>query len=217
MKKIIGLISLVLIFICLTGCFYDKNNNQNDKVTRSDLVKYMEDKYNDKFEYIDSFDGGLNPNQKYILVSNSKFPGKEIKVIYNKEKDVERYKDNFTQVRYEEETYSLIEESLSKIFNQNFLITHEIVVSNNNFDDNTTFEDFLKSDESGVRFYAVVSPEYQIDSLENLEKTVKEIFGEKFTDCDVNIYFAREKDEFLSFYEIPSWKLEEMKKIEFKI
>lgn len=221
-KKIILCLVMVLSLLYLTrGCFDNKNNvqnnNQNDKVTRSDLVKYMEDKYNDKFEYIASFDGGFDDNQKAIIVSSEKILGKKIYVTYKKENGIETYTDSYTQARYEEETYSLIKESLSKIFNKDFIITHNILRSHNNFNANTTFEDFLKSDESGVHFYAVVSPDYKIDSLENLERTVKEIFEEKFTDCDVNIYFASEKDEFLPFYEIPIWKKDKMKKIEFNI
>ena len=212
-KKIIVCLVVVLSLLYLTsGCFGNKNNDQNDKVTRSDLVKYMEEKYNDKFEYIDSFDGGFDDNQKAIIVSSEKILGKRIYVVYRKENGIETYTDSYTQTRYEEETYSLIKELLSEIFNTDFLITHNILRSTNNFNSNTTFEEFLKSEESNVQFYAVVSPDYKINDLGNLEKSLKEKFEENFADCDVNIYFAREKDEFLPFYEIPYWKKKEMKK-----
>ena len=217
MKKIVSLIMLVFVTSFITGCLFKETEKQNDKVTHSDLIKYMEEKYKDEFEYVDSFDGGFDNNKMDIIVSSKKLLNKEIYVGYENINGIENYTDNYTQLKYEEDTYVLIEESLSKIFDKDFLITHKIVRSNNNFDDNTTFEEFLKSDESGVRFYAVVSPDYKIADLENLERTVKEIFEENFADCDVNIYLARTKDEYLHYDEIPSWKLDELKKIEFEI
>ena len=174
----------------------------------------MQDKYDDNFTYIDSFDGGMNKDQKYIIVSSQKLGDKEIYVLYEKKNEIETYKENYTQIKYEKETYNIIEQTISNIFNKEVIITYRILASQNNFNASTTFEDFLKSEKSGICFYVVVSPDYKIENLKNLNEKVKEEFEKIFTSCYIEIYFANTKDEFLPSDDLPYWKKEEMQKIE---
>lgn len=190
-------------------------SNQNVGV-QEQMIEYMQKKYNDSFTYVDSFDGGFDKDKKDIVVSSEKVPG-DIYVGYRNENGVERYSDNYTQLRFEAETKNVVETLLGEVIEAEMIVTHQIKRSYNHFSGSTTLEEFLKSDAANVCFYAVVSPEYEMADLEELTEMVKAKFGERFSDCSVNIYFANTAEEYMSFNDIPAWKRDEMKAIVIRI
>lgn len=207
----------LILMLGVTGCMGTNNINSNQKQNvREKMIDYMKNKYNDSFVYVNSFDGGLDKNQKDIILTSEKVSG-EIYVGYKCENGIETYSDNYTQLRFQKETKGVVEALLTQAIDNDILVTYRIRRSNNNFSDSTTFEEFLSSDVSAVCFYAVVSPEYTIGDLEQLTKTLNEKFSEKFSDCSVNIYFASSEEDFTNFDDIPSWKKDEMKTIEFTV
>ena len=199
----------------------NENNKINNKTNRTQtidgIVSYMEDKYDDTFEYVNSFDGGFDVNQIAVILSSKKIVDEKIYVVYENVDGVVTYKDNYTQIKYEAQTYDLIKKLLTQTISEEILLTHRVLRSKNNYSAHTTFDDFLKSTSSNVGFYAIVSPDYVINDILTLEEEIKKVFKENFSSCSVNIYFARTEDEYLPFDDVPLWKLEEMKKIAFQI
>lgn len=207
----------LILMLGVTGCMGTNNinSNQNENV-REKMIDYMENKYNDTFVYVNSFDGGLDKNQKDIILTSEKVSG-EIYVGYKCENGIETYSDNYTQLRFQKETKSTIESILAQVIDEEILVTYRIRRSNNNFSDTTTYDEFLNNDASAVCFYAVVSPEYIVGDVDQLTKLFSEKFSETFSDCSVNLYFASDKEGFTNYDDIPSWKKDEMKVIEFVV
>lgn len=221
LKRISIIFFTLVLMLGVTGCMENENNKINNKTSRTQvidgIVSYMEDKYDDTFEYVNSFDGGFDTNQIAIILSSEKLVDKKIHVVYENVDGMAIYEDNYTQLKYEAQTYDLIKELLTQTINKEILLTHRVLRSKNNYSSHTTFEDFLKSSSSNVGFYAIVSPDYVLNDMLTLEEEVKKVFKENFSSCSVNIYFARTEDEYLLFNDIPLWKLEEMKRIVFQI
>lgn len=216
-KRISTIIFTLILMLGVTGCMATNNNYANKQGSvREKMIAYMENKYNDTFLYVDSFDGGFDKNKKDIILSSEKISG-EIYVGYKKENGIETYSDNYTQLRFESETKNLVDDLLTQVIGKETIVTHRIKRSNNNFNETTSFEEFLKSDASAVCFYAVVSPKYEVEDFEKLKTTIKETFEERFSNCSINIYFALSEEDFMRFDDLSSWKKDEMKKLEVKI
>ena len=215
MKKISILILSVILMMGVSGCMKSENTNKDS--ARAKIISYMEEKYNDNFKYIDSTDGGLDPNKKEVVLSSNLISDDVVEVSYQNSNGIEVYKDDYIQKKYKKETFKLIEQIMQDVFNTETIISHEIKKSTNTFNEDTTFEEFLKSDCSNVYFQVVVSPEYKLGDIDALEEELKRKIISSFSNCGVHVYFASSESEYKSIYEIPTWKVDEMRKIKFVI
>ena len=80
MKKYIVLVVTTLILTGLAGCSMTKN-----RYNHYGVVKYLENKYDDKFEYYETYGGTLFDSDpwKGFICTSEKYPGKHILVIYD--------------------------------------------------------------------------------------------------------------------------------------
>ena len=80
MKKYILLLVTALLLTGLAGCSMTKN-----RYNHYGVVKYLENKYDDKFEYYETYGGTLFDSDpwKGFVCTSEKYPGKQILVIYD--------------------------------------------------------------------------------------------------------------------------------------
>ena len=80
MKKSILLLVTALLLTGLAGCSMTKN-----RYNHYGVVKYLENKYDDKFEYYETYGGTLfdSDSWKKFICTSEKYPGKHILVIYD--------------------------------------------------------------------------------------------------------------------------------------
>ena len=95
MKKYIVLVVTTLILTGLAGCSMTKN-----RYNHYGVVKYLENKYDDKFEYYETYGGTLfdSDSWKKFICTSEKYPGKHILVIYDVNHD--EYHDNYFDINY---------------------------------------------------------------------------------------------------------------------
>ena len=189
----------------------------NKKSVFEKAVLYMDSKYNENFEYIGSTDGGFDDNYRTLVVSPKNNPEIHVDISYQNIDGIEQYLENYTQIKYAEKTKSLIEQLLYDFFGTNVIVDYRFGCSNNDFDENTTFEEFVRDEESAINFFAVVEPGYKAEDVEIIKRSLTEHCEKKFSYCRGTICFARTSDEFKSYYELPAWKISEMKKVKFGI
>lgn len=208
MKKLISLICFILIIGLLTGCVSNNNSPQNE------IVDYMEKKYKDNFTYIDSF-GGNNLTTNALLRSE-KFP--EYKITSSRiveENGKVYYSDNYIQYKYKEETKKYLYDMLKKIFDSQFYLTYEIgtLGTINDFNDKTSFDNFIKSKNNNLMFTVVVSSDFVFEesNLLNELKSKIEISGIQFK--NFTIYFSTNDDNYKQFDELSSVEIEQMRRL----
>jgi len=209
MKKIIGLISLILVFSCITGCVFNKRS------PRDEIIEYMQEKYDEKFTYIDSF-GGNNSNVN-ILLSSEKLSGYKITASRHiDENGTKYYSDNYIHYKYEEQTRTHLYNIMKEVFNSEIFITYGVgtLGTRNDFTSKTTYNDFIKSKDSNILFNVVVNSNYIIDEVELLNKLKEKINSANISFINFSIYFATSEEDFKEFTELSSSQYETMRKLD---
>ena len=143
MKKYIVLVVTTLILTGLAGCSMTKN-----RYNHYGVVKYLENKYDDKFEYYETYGGTLfdSDSWKKFICTSEKYPGKHILVIYDVK--YKKYHDNYLDIKYARQVDELFDSMLSEVFGENtYCFPHyedeDIDGSVSEFDGDTTFEQYI--------------------------------------------------------------------------
>ena len=207
----------LILMLGVTGCMGANNINSNQKENvREKVIRYMNDKYDCVFKYIDSVDGGLDQNNRYILVSCDNLPDKGIKVTYCNDNGIETFADNYMHLRFEKQTCNLIEELLEEVFKQDFILDYKIKGTTNSFDNTTSFEEFLESSASEIVFYAVINRDFDKAEEAELRETLNNVFKEHIPYCRGYLYFEKNSKTFESFDEFPTLELQDMVELKFE-
>ena len=143
MKKYILLLVTALLLTGLAGCSMTKN-----RYNHYGVVKYLENKYDDKFEYYETYGGTLfdSDSWKKFICTSEKYPGKHILVIYDVK--YKKYHDNYLDIKYARQVDELFDSMLSEVFGENtYCFPHyedeDIDGSVSEFDGDTTFEQYI--------------------------------------------------------------------------
>lgn len=190
--KFILLALIITLVLGVCGCM---KNNSADKI-----VQYMNDKYDDKFEYCEPFGGGASskPIAKEILLSSEKYPGKKIWASYNSQ--TKEYRDNYTEHRYEEQFEQYLTDLLSSALDSKVIALRDIasrgcyVV----FDADTTFEQYIETPEQKITFSAAVKGEVP-ENKEAFESKIKSAFEKNGAKFLGNIYFINDDSVMTNF------------------
>ena len=169
MKKYIVLVVTTLILTGLAGCSMTKN-----RYNHYGVVKYLENKYDDKFEYYETYGGTLfdsDPWKRFICTSE-KYPGKQISVIYDVNHDA--YHDNYLDIKYARQVDELIDSMLLELFGDDpYYFNHyegaDITGLVSQYDADTTFEEYIA--EEHIHLTACVKSD---KSNEEIESRIKE-------------------------------------------
>ena len=169
MKKYIVLVVTTLILTGLAGCSMTKN-----RYNHYGVVKYLENKYDDKFEYYETYGGTLFDSDpwKGFVCTSEKYPGKQILVIYDVNHD--EYHDNYFDIKYARQVDELIDSMLLEVFGDDpYYFNHyegaDITGLVSQYDADTTFEEYIA--EEHIHLTACVKSD---KSNEEIESRIKE-------------------------------------------
>ena len=169
MKKYIVLVVTTLILTGLAGCSMTKN-----RYNHYGVVKYLENKYDDKFEYYETYGGTLfdSDSWKRFICTSEKYPGKHILVIYDVNHD--EYHDNYFDIKYARQVDELIDSMLLEVFGDDpYYFNHyegaDITGLVSQYDADTTFEEYIA--EEHIHLTACVKSD---KSNEEIESRIKE-------------------------------------------
>ena len=169
MKKYIVLVVTTLILTGLAGCSMTKN-----RYNHYGVVKYLENKYDDKFEYYETYGGTLFDSDpwKGFVCTSEKYPGKHILVIYDVNHD--EYHDNYFDIKYARQVDELIDSMLLEVFGDDpYYFNHyegaDITGLVSQYDADTTFEEYIA--EEHIHLTACVKSD---KSNEEIESRIKE-------------------------------------------
>ena len=169
MKKYIVLVVTTLILTGLAGCSMTKN-----RYNHYGVVKYLENKYDDKFEYYETYGGTLFDSDpwKGFICTSEKYPGKHILVIYDVNHD--EYHDNYFDIKYARQVDELIDSMLLEVFGDDpYYFNHyecaDITGLVSQYVADTTFEEYIA--EEHIHLTACVKSD---KSNEEIESRIKE-------------------------------------------
>ena len=208
--------TVVLIMFGVSGCMKD-NKVINVENNVNSILKYMEEKYNDTFEYAGSFGGSDDGKTKNIYVVSKNYPGNEISVCYHNDDGIAYITENYTQYRFKNETEEYITSMMKDLFGADVIITYIIASqgTENNFTDKTTFEEYISSEDSDIVFKAVVSNLYKIENMADVAERVKRAVEEISMIGNAEIYFASSPESFKSYSNLGFFEKKELNRIYF--
>lgn len=150
--KAISCFVVILLVTGVTGCMNNKES------VADKMVAYMNEKYDDHFEYSAPFGGGPDATSTQIIVTSEKYPEAQIWVEYYTENGKEIFADNYVSYKYEKQTRNALQNLLEDVFGAEIKLRYGVGSkgSINNFTDNTSFDEFISDPASYVRFRAFV-------------------------------------------------------------
>ena len=199
---------MILLVTGVTGCM-------NNKVSAVDkMVAYMNEKYDDHFEYSAPFGGRTGGTAIQIMVVSEKFPDADIIVTYSP--NLDKYSDNYTNYKYEQVTFEILKEILSNVLETEFLLTYKAsLLPSSDFSDETTVETYISQIGSYIQFVAIVDKDYQIEDKDVfLDKLEAELEKHSIL-AQGRIYFAQTASQFTEFEKLDSDALDAMPRLYF--
>ena len=191
MKKYILLLVTALLLTGLAGCSMTKN-----RYNHYGVVKYLENKYDDKFEYYETYGGTLfdSDSWKKFICTSEKYPGKHILVIYDVK--YKKYHDNYLDIKYARQVDELFDSMLSEVFGENtYCFPHyedeDIDGSVSEFDGDTTFEEYIA--EENLSLTAFIKSDKSNEEIES--KLKKQILTNGIFCGWIDLYFVENFDE----------------------
>ena len=191
MKKYIVLVVTTLILTGLAGCSMTKN-----RYNHYGVVKYLENKYDDKFEYYETYGGTLSDSDswKKFICTSEKYPGKHILVIYDVNHDA--YHDNYFEIKYAHQVDGLIDSMLSEVFGDDpYYFRHyegaDVSGLVSQYDADTTFEEYIA--EENLSLTAFIKSDKSNEEIES--KLKKQILTNGIFCGWIDLYFVENFDE----------------------
>ena len=160
------------------------------------VVKYLENKYDDKFEYYETYGGTLfdSDSWKKFICTSEKYPGKHILVIYDVNHDA--YHDNYFEIKYAHQVDGLIDSMLSEVFGDDpyYFIHYEgegISGLTEQYDADTTFEEYIADKNHNLTAYIKSDK-----SNEEVESKIEEQILNSGMYCrNICLHFVEDFDE----------------------
>ncbi|MCR5147183.1 MAG: hypothetical protein K6B70_07610 [Clostridia bacterium] len=200
MRNVFIILISCTILLCFTGC--SSNNNikekQFRKVSVEECIEYMENKYNEKFIFIeeiptldekDEFSEDFNKNTTTIYVKSEKCPEEKVKIFARYEpvglsssgkieySENKLFDDNYVTMKYKKECMNKIEKVVNDIYGDcKVLYLSEETCKT--LDADVSFEQYIKSGNCGLSIAILLPSSYDMkryseDSM-NLYKSLKE-------------------------------------------
>ena len=128
MSKIIRLCAIVVVIAIImtgvTGCMFDGKDNKT--VSSRKMVKYLEDKYGEKFTCVGSSGAGLVGGEVKIRVTTDSLPGAEITVGYSLVDGEACYTENYLAHTFENQTVEYIRELCVKALGCDVIVVYNV-------------------------------------------------------------------------------------------
>ena len=148
MKKTIAAIFIAMLMLVVnSSCAYCMADFVSFMATspREGALTYMEEKYGEKFEYINS-DGTSFINTIYIYVSCESLPGKEITVTVDGDIRSPTYSDNYMEHYFKEQVEEYMSNVAEDYFDEFTLTSGVMIRSSDNVYLGMTFDEYLQNE-----------------------------------------------------------------------
>lgn len=180
--------------------------NRNSTVDK--MVAYMNEKYDDHFEYSAPFGGEPGATSKQIIVSSEQYPEARIWVQYYERDGREVFTDNYISYKYEEQTRNLLEKLLADAFHGKVALFYKVGSKGtvNQSAEQTTFEEFISDSKAKIGFQACVLLETSESDTSQLKKEWEEAIKPSGLVAFGTIYFT---DNVETFNEVSRLSLKE--------
>jgi hypothetical protein len=162
-RKVRGFVVCLVLGVLLVGvggCSRVLDGGAGDGATEK-MLAYMHAKYDDRFEFVSPFGGGVSKSTaSQIVVRSEKFPDASIHVFHDVRDGEDVFEDNYVEIRYEDETRAALEEILRGAFSGKDVLVEYSVGSGHlsaAFTDETTFEEYAGSRAVLIGFSARVA------------------------------------------------------------
>ena len=187
-KKIIIIIILCILVIVWLMLIYANNNK---------IIRHLNRKYDDKFEYYEPFGGELGAKSEQMIVKSKKYPDYEIWAEYFKSGDVDVFRDNYVDCVYREKMEKYLENKMIECFESPVIIVYDIGSqgTGNNWEKLVSFEEYLTGK---YYFQAVVYAKNSNMTREMIEKNMENAFINEKINISGRIYFAEKEEQFKS-------------------
>ncbi len=198
-KAILLCISAILM-TGVTGCM--SNESYVDK-----MVAYMNEKYDDTFEYSAPYGGGPGATSTQIVVKSEKYPDAQIWVEYYTEDGKDIFADNYVSYKYEEQTRDVLQKLLTDVFQSDVKLRYTVGTKGvlNNFTDNTTFDEYASDSASRIGFRAFIFDTGSATS--NAESKLKEALEESGYVLSGLVFITDDKAAFEKAFSLPAKEL----------
>ena len=129
------------------------------------------------------------PKEKIFVVQERLEKGK--KVLFH---------DNYVAVKYKKKTIELSEKIAKSVFDECKVIydVNPKKIVSDDFDDNTTFEEFISLSSSGIGFNIIVPFEHSIEEKEKELKKLENLCIENHFACFCNVYYSVSQEAYNS-------------------
>ncbi|MGN0374679.1 MAG: hypothetical protein ACI4EN_04200 [Butyrivibrio sp.] len=174
MKKIAFLILTVIIIVGVSGCM-NKNEDSTNK-----MMNYINEKYDDSFEFIKLFGGYLGSSTKSIIVRSGKYPDYDVYVYCTTDNEQDTFADNYLSVKFYDKTLDYLQDIYREKFGETVYVHYSIDNTSNtqNASDETTFEEFIMDPMSMITYKVVLPYNNNKDEMEqSLKETMSELSG----------------------------------------
>lgn len=174
---------------------------QKNKLSVSDCLSYMKEKYGREFTLID--DNGINELTSAVLeiyVQCPEYPGKKILVMEERLNNGESlvFHDNFLCVKYHEQTKAAAEQFASEVYGECRVVC-EVTgsgVQPDEFDGTTSFEEFCAKRGSHIWFEVLLPTDHSDSDKENeLKKLEQKCIDNRFA-CICDVYYMSDADAY---------------------
>ena len=200
----------------VNGCMKDNNISIIENST-SGMIRYMNEKYDDTFSYVGSFGGSDAGESKNIYITSKKYPNRDISVCYHNCNGTAYITENYTHNRFKIETEEYITSMMKDLFGVDVIVTYIISSPGtvNDFNEKTTFEEYIGSEASDIVFKAVVSDLYETENMADVAEKVKSMVEEAPIIASAEIYFASSPETFKEFSKLGYFEKKELNRIYF--
>jgi hypothetical protein len=179
LRKVVLIMISIIITIGVCGCM--NKNTENKTSVKDYMMKYMEEKYNEKFEFVNINTESWTSAFTEMILSSEKYPGGRILVHKYKELDLieDNYVDFLMKTKIEEAVGKIVEEIYpkSKVF---YSAGGKPLPNRVNVD--MSIEDYSKETIIGLALkICVEDPDYKTNKDNNLEQLRKVLEGKNIT------------------------------------
>lgn len=188
----------------------------NSESPRAAVLAALEAKYNDRFTVTDSYGGGIGVSSKAVHVRPEKHPDWTVSVRYDADGDGTVFYDNYTQIRFYEETEALLEDVLDEVFGTEVLLSYSVdeAATVNSFTDETVFGEFISDSRAGIEFCAVVSNEFAADDLDAVLEDIRAVLDRRgIVAASMDVCLAYDEESFRPFGELTVGERSAMRRI----
>jgi len=198
-RIIITFVLATTITMGVSGCMWKKtqNNNKNKLTINERMMKYINERYDDTFTFLQIYENHPSYRKREILVTTEKYPGEYIHVQYIEKEEGDFYNDNYLYFKYRDQAIEALHEVFDGVLDYDFKFFYEgnPGVDMDTIDADATFDEYISNTASNLRFTVVVAPGYSIGEPDVFEKRIIDAFASQgMVILSASIHFCDDPD-----------------------